>query len=139
MRVIRVNPGDWADRLVALQLTCLPHDDPYPIREGDVWHVVMHEGEAVGFSCVRHVSHELWYLARAGVLPKARGKGLQVRLIKARLRAVKVEGGGMVVTDCTTSNVASARSLIRAGFRPYWPEVPWALPDSIYWTLTVCK
>lgn len=91
----------------------------------------------MGFGAIRPLPREpgVWYLARAGVLPKARGHGLQLRLIRARVKGAKAAGAKAIITDCTNRNAASARSLIKAGFKPYWPQAPWAMRHSIYWKL----
>jgi hypothetical protein len=41
-------------------------------------------------------------------------------------------GWGCVVSD-TTDNVASANNFIRAGYRLYRPQHPWAWPNTLYW------
>jgi hypothetical protein len=33
----------------------------------------------------------------------------------------------------TTDNLASANNFIRAGYRLYLPQTPWAWPNSLYW------
>src|SRR5580692_4559833 len=33
----------------------------------------------------------------------------------------------------TTDNLASANNFIRAGYRLYRPQSPWAWPNSLYW------
>jgi GNAT superfamily N-acetyltransferase len=58
-------------------------------------------------------------LVRSGVLKGHRGRGLQARLVRARLAwAAKVEAT-MVSTYTSTQNIASMRALISCGFRPY--------------------
>ncbi len=72
-----------------------------PVRLDDVW-----EG----------------HLVRAGVVKEARGKNLQRRLISVRVREAKRLGCLKVVTYTATKNIASQRSLISCGFKPYWYE-----------------
>lgn len=72
------------------------------------------------------------YLSRSGVMPQHRGNNLQVRLIRAREAFAKKHGFAACITD-TTNNVASANSLIRAGYKLYNPSVPWSLPAALYW------
>lgn len=83
--------------------------------------------DLVGFTCFSWIG--VWYYSRAGVLPRATGKRLQLRMLRLALRKTT----GPVVSDCTNSNVASANTMLRAGFRPYWPSQPWGLPHSVYW------
>jgi predicted acetyltransferase len=134
IRIIAVDSAYKA--LIDLQLLCLPSDDPETPKEGSWWWLAIDEdGKAVGFAGMR--SSDRWqqtmYLCRAGVLPKYRGQGIQKRLIRVRLIKARSFGNTHAITDCTTENPASARSLIATGFRPYWPQIPWALPHSIYW------
>jgi GNAT superfamily N-acetyltransferase len=79
---------------------------------------------------------QLWddvgYLCRSGVMPEARGNNLQVRMIKVREAQAKRNGWRSLITD-TTDNLASANSLIKAGFKLYQPYLPWAMSNSLYW------
>jgi GNAT superfamily N-acetyltransferase len=122
--------------LVDLQRTCLPGDEPLnPSKVRWWWLALDEDGAAVGFAGMNRVAS--WpgavYLARAGVLPAARGKGLQRRLINARISYARRIGSTVAISDTTARNFPSSRNLIACGFRPYWPATPWALPDSIYW------
>lgn len=134
IRIISVDSAYKA--LIDLQLLCLPSDDPETPKEGSWWWLAIDEdGRAVGFAGMRPSDRwqQTMYLCRAGVLPEYRGQGIQKRLIRVRLIKARSLGNTHAITDCTTENPASARSLIAAGFRPYWPQIPWALPHSIYW------
>jgi GNAT superfamily N-acetyltransferase len=134
IRIISVDSAYKA--LIDLQLLCLPSDDPETPKEGSWWWLAIDEdGKAVGFAGMRPSDRwqQTMYLCRAGVLPEYRGQGIQKRLIRVRLIKARSLGNTHAITDCTTENPASARSLIAAGFRPYWPQIPWALPHSIYW------
>lgn len=73
------------------------------------------------------------YFNDAGVLREYRGKGLQKRLIRARLRAAKKAGFWAAYTYTAPSNPASSQNLIRCGFRPYWPKNPYAGEGWCYW------
>lgn len=72
------------------------------------------------------------YLSRSGVLPKARGNGLQLRLIRARANWARSIGLERVYSD-TTDNPHSAANLAKAGFTQFKPEKPWAFKHSLYW------
>lgn len=76
------------------------------------------------------------YLCRAGVIPEYRGLGIQKRLIRVRVNYAKKLNYVAVVTD-TTSNPASANSLISCGFRMYEPMLPWAFKNTCYWRLII--
>jgi GNAT superfamily N-acetyltransferase len=138
IRVCRVVGSEQV--LIDLQTACLPGDDPLnPSKVSWWWLALDEDGAAVGFAGMNPVAS--WpgavYLARAGVLPVARGRGLQRRMINARVAHARRIGARVAISDTTARNFASSRNLIACGFRPYWPTVPWALPDSIYWTRSI--
>jgi GNAT superfamily N-acetyltransferase len=138
IRVCRVIGNEQV--LIDLQTVCLPGDEPlHPSRVKWWWLALDEDGAAVGFAGMNPVVS--WpgavYLARAGVLPVARGRSLQRRMINARIAHARRIGARVAISDTTARNYPSARNLIACGFRPYWPTVPWALPDSIYWTRSI--
>lgn len=137
IRLRQVNPERWRMILDPMQHECFPGDDPCPYRDGDHWWLAFDGQDAVGFACVRPLPNEplVWYMARAGVTPQARGNGLQRRMIRVRINAARKAGGTHVLTDCTASNPASANNLIATGFRVFTPGYAWALKNSIYWRL----
>lgn len=118
--------------LTDLQRRCLPSDDPLDPRIGDWW-VCWDGAEAVAFACLRVSSFNEGYLARAGVLPVARGKGLQKRLIRIRERRARKLGMSWVITDTHRTNFASSNSLAACGYRLYDPAYRWAFADGNYW------
>jgi GNAT superfamily N-acetyltransferase len=118
--------------LLWLQHECLPHDEPLPANEG-FWWIAYQGGNPVAFCSLKELSGGLCYLSRSGVLPHARGQGIQKRMIRTRLRFAKRIGAVEVCTD-TSHNPASANSLIAEGFRMYEPENRWGLPTSVYWS-----
>jgi GNAT superfamily N-acetyltransferase len=134
MRIVRTTATD--PRLPGLQAFCLPFDDPRDFVNDAVWLAL--EGDAeVGFASVC-ITGRMAYLSRAGVVPSHRGRGLQKRMIRARVAYAKRNGCECVITDTTTSNLASANSLITSGFKLYRPQWSWALSDSLYWRLELC-
>jgi GNAT superfamily N-acetyltransferase len=77
------------------------------------------------------------YLKRAAVLPAYRGKGLQGRLMAARLtRAAEATDWTHIVSECAVTNVASANNFIRAGFRLVEPERVWD-KENLVWSRAV--
>ncbi len=73
------------------------------------------------------------YFSRVGVAHAHRGCRLQLRLMRAmELRARRNAWRGLV-SDCTNDNAASANNFMKAGWRMFWPDHPWAFPHSIYW------
>lgn len=133
-----VREVDGADEDVAEDLFSL-HQITFrgvevPDFEQGHWWLAYHDFKTpVGFAGIVKVPHEnLGYLKRAGVIPSFRGQGLQRRFIRVREIRARKNGWARVVTD-TTSNVASANSLIGAGYRLYSPAHPWAFNNSLYW------
>jgi GNAT superfamily N-acetyltransferase len=121
------------DKLSRLQKVCLPYDQPYDTNFGSWW-IAIENGVDIGFAgLVRTVSWtDCGYLCRAGVIPAARGQGLQKQFIRVRLRQAKALGWKWVVTD-TTDNPASANSLISTGFKLFQPTKPWGFKNTLYW------
>lgn len=117
----------------SLQITCLPDDDPIFPEDG-VWWVGYDNKQPIAF-CVVRPSYQ-WkdtvYLARSGVLPYWRGKGLQKRMIRIRESYARRNGFVWAITD-TTENPPSANSLARVGYQMFEPAKPWALDTSLYW------
>lgn len=72
------------------------------------------------------------YLKRAGVIPKHRGNGLQLRFFRARERKARIVGWDTLVSETVTANVISANNFIRAGYLMFEPKEKWA-NDSIFW------
>lgn len=60
------------------------------------------------------------YLARAGVLTDHRGHGLQLRLIRARIKLARTLGYEWLISE-TIDNPQSANNLVSAGFRAWHP------------------
>jgi GNAT superfamily N-acetyltransferase len=98
------------------------------------WWLASFEKEAIAFAGLlkSHRFNDCGYLCRVGVMPIHRGQGLQHRLIRVREAQAKRNGWAACITD-TTDNVASANSLIRAGYRLYVPKEPWAMSTTLYW------
>jgi GNAT superfamily N-acetyltransferase len=121
------------DKLSRLQKVCLPYDQPIDTNFGSWW-IATENGVDIGFAgLVRTVSWtDCGYLCRAGVIPDARGQGLQKKLINVRVRQAKALGWNWVVTD-TRLNPASANSLISCGFKMFEPSKPWGCKDTLYW------
>jgi ribosomal protein S18 acetylase RimI-like enzyme len=134
MRARRATPHDEAE-IKGMQLLCLPGDEPEEMDAGSHWWIVEDDGQPVAFACIRQSRRwfDTWYLSRAGVMPVARGMGLQKKLIRTRLAAAKKAGKVWVVTDVNNDKPASMASLIACGFKPFWPSDPYALETSTYW------
>jgi GNAT superfamily N-acetyltransferase len=102
------------------------------------WWIAYCDGRLAGFAAMMQSSKipEAVYLARAGTLEAFRGRGLQKKLIRERLKFAKDLGMTQAITD-TTDNVASANALIATGFRLFDPDDPWGLPNTLYWRKSI--
>lgn len=107
-----------------------PQIDP---SEGHWW-LAFQAGLPVAFAGLEssQAVPQAGYLCRAGVLKGHRGRGLQLRLIRVRERAARRMGWTCLRTD-TTHNPHSSNNLIRAGFKLFEPDVPWAFDVTLYW------
>lgn len=122
MPLVRLHRTADHDLIRELDALCLPEDAPMAqdTLDHSLWWVGRLEGtgEPVAYAGLyTGMESEAW-LVRAGVLPVARGCGLQRRLIGVRLRAARAAGYGKVATYTVAYNVRSQRSLIHCGFLP---------------------
>jgi hypothetical protein len=74
--------------------------------------------------------------AANAILDRGWGNGLQLRLMRAMESRARHNRWSSVVSD-TTENLASANNFIRAGYRLYQPQIPWAWPSSLYWRKSI--
>lgn len=101
-----------------------------------IWFVAEVDGEMAGYAGLKLLPYKEAYLARAGVLEKFRGLGLQKRLIRARERYAVRQGSEMMVTYTANSNWPSIKSLMFEGYHNYEPAkgVAWAGREGfLYW------
>ena len=119
--------------LIRLQKICLPSDTTYDVS-GGYWWIAYDAGNAIGFAGLTRTNSwtDCGYLCRAGVLETHQGRGLQKRLIKARIAQAKKLKWNWLITD-THVNPASSNSLIKCGFKLFEPTAPWAFKTSLYW------
>lgn len=135
-RIKRVDGTDdeIADTLRWMHNLCFGNSAPAPETDQDYWWIAYQDKEPCAFAQLVPAANTplTGYLKRSGVLYEHRGNNLQVRLLRVRERLALKEGWTTVVTD-TTDNIPSANSLIKAGYRLYQPEWPWAFDHSLYW------
>jgi hypothetical protein len=74
--------------------------------------------------------------AANAILDRGWGNGLQLRLMRALESRARRNRWSSVVSD-TTDNLASANNFIRAGYRLYQPQTPWAWPNTLYWRKSI--
>lgn len=102
------------------------------------WWLAYLDKEPVGFAGLMPSKqyHGVGYFKRAGIDPKHRGNGLQIRLMRVRIHKARKLGYTHIVSECTGTPY-SANNFIRAGFKIYQPRKPWAFKESIYWILAL--
>jgi GNAT superfamily N-acetyltransferase len=134
IRMVDASDEDIAETLADLHQLTFFDAAAMPKFEAGMWWVAYHGNDAVAFAGVVPSSHvrNSGYFSRVGVLQRHRGRGLQLRL----MRAIEALGRRMrwdgIVSD-TTDNLVSANNFIKAGYRLYEPEVPWAWSHTLYW------
>ena len=103
--------------------------------QGEYWAAWSPTGAAVAVAgLVRSTRFtDVVYLHAVGVDEAYRGHHMQRRLIRARVRWARAHGFSHAVTYTLVDNVASSRSLVACGFKPYWPSYPWAGRFVCYW------
>jgi GNAT superfamily N-acetyltransferase len=113
------------ETVLELDRQCLPHDqpmDPDTVEQSVWWLATCDEHGAVGYGGVYAGIEGQHWLVRAGVLPPFRGRGLQGRLLKARVSHWRHSAVPRLLTYVADWNRASSRAVIRAGLRPYRAE-----------------
>jgi GNAT superfamily N-acetyltransferase len=102
------------------------------------WWLAYHAAAPVAFAGAVPSTHvrNAGYFCRVGVLQSHWGNRLQLRLMRAMELRARRNGWRSLVSD-TTGNIASANNFIRAGYRMYQPQYPWAFPSTLYWRKTI--
>lgn len=133
-RLAKLTEGT-AKILARLDRACFPLDDPEP-HEGRTWWLCYEvrgkHRTPVGYAALKLITGGYAFLARAGVKKAHRRRGLHRRLIAVRIRHAKASGLAGVITYTSKENTASSNSLVRSGFKLYWPQEPWAGADKVY-------
>lgn len=107
------------------------HAITFPLDEwarGDAYWVLYDDHKSpVGFCSLTLLKNESGiFLCRAGVLPHVSGKGIQRRMIRARLNYARSLGRKFATTYTTYDNHASIANLLRCGFKFYYPPTRYA-------------
>jgi predicted GNAT family acetyltransferase len=129
-RIKRVPHGTEIDKL---QLACLPADEPVVRNQKNLCWLAYDDRGPVAFVIYQVLSNQQAYLARAGTLPRAQGKGLYVRLNRTAFSYLRKQGVTAAVTDCAYWNTSSANGLYRSGYRLFTPVYKWGFSDGLYW------
>lgn len=125
--------GGYVDAIKRMDRICFPEYGPPPL-DGAYWWFAFDSNEApVGYASLTYFPTGTAFLSRAGVLPRARGHGLQRRLVYAREREARRAGVQRMVTYTSSDNIYSSNNMIRCGYRLYIPEYSWGLKRALYW------
>lgn len=122
--------------VMLLDAQIFDYDQDSPVTlEGAHWWVAFDDGKPVAFAGVKITIRDRFaYFCRAGVLPSHRGRGLQARLIRARVAWAKKQGIKQAITDTVIDNAPSSNNLIKCGFKLYTPESKWCGSQALYWS-----
>ena len=138
MKPYRIALADLPVPVLALDEICFPHDDRITTADS-LWWIVWQDKTPVAYAGMRLCKDPrnlgLAFLNRAGVVPGHRGRGLQQRLIRARVAAARRLAVNELVTYVMIYNVASINSLVNCGFRFYVPATKWGGTTAVY----LCK
>lgn len=114
----------------SLHKKIFPSDEFYESKKNVYWLAIAKystkEDEIVGFAVATELEYGILFLSRAGVIWKARGKGLQKRLIRVRLNYAKSHEFKQAITYTSIDNIASFVNLLKCKFKPYIPEYCYA-------------
>jgi GNAT superfamily N-acetyltransferase len=134
IREVDGSDEDSAEMLADLHRLTFFDSAPLPDFDRGQWWLAYSDARPIGFAGIVPSTHaqNAGYFCRVGVVDRHQGRGLQLRLMRAMESQARRNGWSAVVSD-TTNNLPSANNFIRAGYRLYQPEVPWAWPHTLYW------
>ena len=107
------------ERLLRLQYQLFPSDvikDFYEGTEAPEWWLVLHDDEAVAFASMGYEKEGESILSRCGVVEEFRGRGIQRRLIRARIKRAITRGVKAITTYTARWNKHSSENLASLGF-----------------------
>lgn len=134
IRMVDASDDDVADTLDDLHRLTFFNAAAMPQFELGAWWLACQGDDAVAFAGVvpSTYARNSGYLSRVGVLQRHWGRGLQLRLMRAVEARGRRIGWDSIVSD-TTDNSFSANNFIKAGYRLFEPELPWAWSHTLYW------
>ena len=90
--------------------------------------------------CIREAQRTLAQSSKRLIESKIAALGLSHRF-KVYSDKIETPGDGIIIFrgmhSDTTDNLASANNFIRAGYRLYQPQYPWAWPNTLYWRKSI--
>jgi GNAT superfamily N-acetyltransferase len=129
--MIRRATADDADVLEEMDRACFPDDKLYGLFrwdrgvawiavEGDSHHHYT-EPRPTGYIAAHPMTRGRWFFSRVGVMPYARGAGLQRRLMAVLEKHGRREGWRELVTYTAGFNGWSTENILRCGWHTYRP------------------
>lgn len=118
--------------LSALHTLTFPGDHQPRWRIDGVAWIVYDSDEPVAFLYAEPLDADHWYFSRVGVMPAARGRGLQGELMAALELWAQRRGLASLVSS-TYLNPASANNFVRRQWMTYLPQYAWGADNTIYW------
>lgn len=134
MRTTRADLVRHGETLRALHTLTFPSDEQPTWKHSALAWITWDGPEPVAFIYAEPMPDGSWYFSRVGVMPAARGKGLQRKLMRLMQKALSDK----VLVSTTYRNPASANNFVREQWMTYLPATPWGSPDTIYWRLDPC-
>lgn len=124
MRPVRIRSTEDLDTVARLDALCFPNETlDAGVLEWSEWWLASWDGEPVAYAGLKSQdAGARAFLCRAGVIPAARGGGLQKALIDVRVARARRLGVPRVWTYVSAWNLKSMNSLIARGFRPYYTQ-----------------
>lgn len=134
IRMVDAFEDDVADTLADLHRLTFFDAATMPHFDLGAWWLAYHGDDAAAFAGVvpSTYARNSGYFTRVGVLQRHWGMGLQLRPMRAVEARGRRLGWDGIVFD-TTDNLISANNFIKAGYRLYKPEMPWAWSHTLYW------
>lgn len=120
----RIINAELYQRLIHLDLVVFPDCGNEFIKDNREWWVIQENGKIVAFCGCLYTPYGICIFNRAWVYKPYRGKGIQKKMIKARIKAAK-QHCTSIITYTTTDNIVSANNLLKLGFLLYIPKYKW--------------
>ena len=121
--MIRRATKDDIEAIETADRVCFPFDAPYIFGwEKNVSWVALEKDDLQGYLAAHPLRHGVWFFSRVGVMPGARGQGLQRKLMAVMEKHARREGWREIVTYCAGHNGHSTRNILAAGYRTYEPR-----------------
>jgi RimJ/RimL family protein N-acetyltransferase len=108
-------------------------EDPLENPEERFWFLAKIGRDVVGWCGMTIRVNGEAEIYRTGVLPEFQSRGIKRKMVAVMERHAKRLGCTVMKSYCSTDNVPSANSLIRSGYRIYWPMWEYTGGPWIYW------